>query len=158
VLANAEVIKARAMVYSADVSAYAASVDAEAKRLGAVSDVYRSNVAGIEAAIRGISALVSVDIAQYNVESNIEIANAGNALKAAQLNLESSMKRIDTKIEGMKSTAVVSAQVVASALNSVTTSASIGQSASSSFSHSYEETKDVDAGETTNNQHYWEET
>jgi hypothetical protein len=153
--ANVAVIEANSRVYQADVGAYAAQVDAEAKRLSATADVFRSNVSGIEAAIRGISALADVDIAKYKVESDVAIANANNALKAAQSNLESKMKRIDSRIEAMKSVTTVSAQVVASALNSVTTSASIGQSTSSSFSHAYDEVKDVDSGDTT--QHIFQE-
>lgn len=148
ITANVETIKANALVYGADVSAYVATVDAEAKQLGATADIYRANVGGVEAAIRGIAALVDVDIAQYKVQSDIAVANAQNQLGVQRLNLESRMKRIDTRVEQMRAIAAVSAQVVASSLNSVSTSASIGQSSSSSFSHAYEETKAVDAGTT----------
>lgn len=156
--ANVEVIRANATVYGADVTAYTAEVDAQAKQLTSTAAVYAANVSGIEAAIRGIGALADVDISLYKVESDVATTNSQNAIAASRLNLESQMKRIDTRIESMKAVAAVSAQIVASALNSTTTSASIGQSTSSSFGHSYDEVKAIDAGETTSNVHSWDET
>lgn len=144
--ANVALITANAQIYTADVRGFSAEVDAEARRLGASADIYASTMGGVEAAIRGISALASIDIAEYEVESKIEIANSQNQLAVHRLNLDSVMKRIDTRVEGMKAIAAVSAQIVASALNQVSTSASIGQSSSSSFSHAYDELKDVDTG------------
>ena len=146
ILANVEVLKATVDVYQADISAFSAKIAAEAARLTTTADIYKAAVAGFAATIDGLASLAGVDIAQYQVEADIAKSNSANEIKIIDLNLQSVAKRIDTRVEAMKSVAAVSAQIVASALNSVSTSASIGQNNSSSFSHAYDELKDVNTG------------
>lgn len=156
--ANVAVLEANVNLYVADVSAYSAQVEAEARRMGALADVYSNEVKAVTSIIDGLSTIARVDIEQYKIAADVEIANATNKLKAVEMNVNIKLKDYEMRVERMKASAAVTAQVVASALSSVNASATISDSEGRSFGYSYDETKDAEAGRTTTYQHYIDET
>jgi len=144
--ANAKILSATVSTYTAEVSAYGTEVSAEASRVGATAEIYGKHVSGVAAAIDALSKISSLDIEQMKLVSTQEVAGAELELREMDMNLDLLTKNLQIKVEGLRAAATVSAQVVASALTSVNTSASLGHSVSQAFSHSNDETKGLATG------------
>ena len=119
-----------AMIYDADIKAYAARVAAEIDIVSTVAKVFESRMRGYEADARAAEVELNARIEQYKMLVTQSANETALELKEAEILLANWMSltqlAVTTKSEIMR----ICAQIVASALGSISASASIGYSSS----------------------------
>lgn len=137
----------------AEIDLEVAKIDAEVKSFSASVDSFSSFVKAYEveegSSIRGFEA----NVKQVEAKASLEI-------KAAEANIQAVIAVRSLLLEAAKSGANVSAQALASALNSVNAAVSFGHhsSYSETDSYSYDQTKGLESGATTQNIHNFDES
>ena len=117
-------------MYTAEVEGYKVQIAAELGIVESVAKVYGFKMAGYEA-----EASIAVETLKAQIEAyKGQLTQSNNetqlTLKEAELTLQSYLGALALQVEAAKGTANVSAQLAASALNSVNASASLGASIS----------------------------
>lgn len=140
--ANAQVAQGNQVIakYTADVEGYKVQVAVELGIVESVAKVYGFKVAGYEAEARIAVETLKAQIEAYKGQLMQSDNETQLTLKEAELTLHSYLGALALQTEAAKGTANVSAQLAASALNSVNASASLGATAgvsrSDGISHS----------------------
>jgi len=132
VIANTQVAAGNQVVaiYTAELDRYKADVAQELGIIETIAKVYNYKMNGYEAEAKIAVGLLEAQIKQF--EAKIEQANNQTQLsiKEAELVLQSYLGALALQTEAAKGGAMISAQIAASALNSVNASASLGFSVS----------------------------
>ena len=137
--AETEVNKNLAAVYGAQVEAYRAQITAESERIGAIIKAFMGEVELYRADAQAYEAQGNVIVKAYEAEIQQAIAQANLLIKDVELEIKNYEGLNALKIEAMKGSAAIAAQLVAGALSSVNAGAHIQSSGSISATHSYEE-------------------
>ena len=130
-----------ASVNSSYIDAEKSKIDAEISRINAATTAYRSRVDAFGAEIQRHVTKEEGKIKSQDSVNKAELARADAAIKASQANLEAIIAIRSILLESHKSGTNVSAQVIASALQSVNAGVTYGYSGGYSSSHRYDETK-----------------
>ncbi len=138
--------KTAAQTYAAELEAKRIDVTTMIEEAKAKADVYRSLVGGYEARTRLLATVEDVKLKEFSAKGDQAVKNAEILLKQAEVAIQAAMNKLAMQVEASKTGASVAAQIIASALNSVNTSASLGFSGSYSHGHSYDETKETPEG------------
>ena len=139
VKAQTEINKELAAKYGAEIEAYRAQVGAESERIGAIIKAFLGEVDLYRADAQAYEAQGNVIVKAYQAEIEQAIAQANLLVKDVEVEIKNYEVLNNLKIEAMKGSAAIAAQLVAGALSSVNAGAHIQSSGSSSHSHSYEE-------------------
>ena len=98
-----------------------------------------------------------LQLERYRAENQRSMTDKEFELTQAQINLDSVNRQHALQVEAHKSSAAVSAQIVASSLTSNNATASIGYDGGYNASYSYDRTKETDSGATTSHIHTYSE-
>jgi hypothetical protein len=139
VQAETEVNKNLAAVYAAQVEAYRAQISAESERIGAIIKAFMGEVELYRADAQAYEAQGNVIVKAYDAEIQQAIARANLLIKDVELEIKNYELENSLKIEAMKGSAAIAAQLVAGALSAVSAGAHVQASGTVSDSHSYEE-------------------
>lgn len=135
-----------------------AALDAQIASVTSQTNVYSTLVSAFESSVNAYKSEQDVRIRVYESELKTETANAELRIKAAEASVQALISTQSILVEAAKANASVSAQVLASALNSINTALSYGHSSSYSWSDSYDASKQLNSGEETINYHYFNMT
>lgn len=116
------------------------------KQLDAEIEGFKGEVAAFEGAIRAYEVKESTRIENDKSINSVNIANAELAIKASEASIQSIIAIKSILLESAKSGANISAQIIASALQSINAGVSYGYAGSYSSSHRYDETKQENEG------------
>ncbi|MCK5849594.1 MAG: hypothetical protein KAH23_01670 [Kiritimatiellae bacterium] len=113
--------------------------------------VFSAEVAAFEAKVKEYQTIEGVKMSSYETQVKHVVAQAELAVKAADANIQALISVRAIILESAKTGSNVSAQILASALNSVNAGVSYGYSGaySSNHGHSYNETKEKPSGLTS---------
>jgi len=145
-------------VYKADIEKYSQDVIKELGIVELIGKVYGFKVQGYEADSKAAAVLLDAEIKEY--QGRIEQANNQTQLsiKEAELILQTYLSSLSIDTEGLKTLALITSQIAASALSGVSASASLGSSVSNSKSESIGATTAISAGQTGTERHNYEYT
>ena len=139
VKAETEVNKALATVYGAQAEAYRSQVSAEAQKIDGMVKAFMGEVELYRADTQAYEAESNVIVKAYEAEIQEAIAKANLLIKEVEIEIKNYELENQLKIEAMKGSAAIAAQLVAGALSAVSAGAHVQASGSVSESHSYEE-------------------
>lgn len=127
------------------------SLDADIKTLEASVNIFDTQV-------KAYSVVEETRIKAFEAEISKEVSYADIAIKGAEASIQALINAKTVLVEAAKANSSVTAQVLASALNSINTAISYGYSGSYSHNDSYDESKQLSSGAQTMNYHYYDET
>lgn len=152
--------KAIADANAARVSAARLSLDGDIAVIDATIKQFEASISGYSAYMRKYEAEANAASSEFTAQARHAEAKATIELKQSEAHIQAIIAVRSLLLEAAKTGASVSAQSLASALNSVNAAVSYGYSANSSYStvDSYDKTKTTPSGETTQNIHNFDET
>lgn len=130
--------------YSADIQKYSAEVQARASEIDAQVRVFGMQTENFRSRVQAESARVDAEVGAYQAEVQYLQAEASVALQNAQISLENAKSQNELTVQNMQAGSQVASQLAASALTSVSATASYGYTGSESeqvsMSHSVSRT------------------
>lgn len=122
--------------YKARIQAYQGQVAAVAEQIKAVADVFDAEVRAYAAGIQGQSAQVGAEAEVVKAEASAYSASANAEIEAARLSTQTLIEQVRLRVEAIRGSAQVSAQLAAGAMAGISISAGVHSSASESVSQS----------------------
>lgn len=116
------------------INAYTAEVHAEAARIDAIVRKYLGEVDAYKGTAQVFTALVDVNIKEFDAILQEEIARANLLLKNVEVEIKNFEVVNGLKVEAIKAIGSINSQLVAGALSSVSASANISASNSAAYS------------------------
>jgi len=114
-----------ARAYESDVNAYTAQVNANVSLVKGQAEIYSATVQGYSARASVIKSVNDTAIALFEANVGLRAQNMNAALKQADIQLSGAIQQMTLKVESIKAQAQISAEIIAAALNSTNTGASI---------------------------------
>lgn len=124
-----ETMRADAQVYAARVDAAKAEIDAAVRRLGLDVDVFKAQTEAVKDTNDAAVRLYGADVSAWEAQGRL-------AIEDSRIAQDNALRSLELLARQLQSLAQVSAQMAASALNSVNASASLGYTESASKSES----------------------
>jgi hypothetical protein len=152
-----EAFLAEKEIYIKEISAFLEETRAEATRIEALANVYDTEMRGTAAVYQQLTDKVRADVEKYKAQSDHNVRTIANSIENDKINVELQNNRIKIDSDALLAAVQSTTQIIASALNTLNTSASIGHSVSSNYSHSFDETKAVVPGLQTFEYHNYNE-